>query len=768
VALRRSVLVALALLSCLALSGHAGPALPFARADEAPLPFDPDVVLPLPGSARAEALEALRTGDFATAEQVATAGLHDASLTEAMLLRWLAARAAREQGHTPEAVALAEPLAVSDHPLAPWARLFVVQLLEGSDAARALSHADALRASDSSLEGWPGRGELERLRARLLGKLGRTDEAIGELTRLLGTGGDDAAPLAVLMPLAELLAPRSEAERERALAMYRSVAARVPLSKLGRRAEDEAQKLLASLPEPRRSALREPPLATRLVRADALLADLRYSEAEGAYDALEREVAGDPRLSCRVRYGRAKALIDRRLRETGAALMAEVAEQCSENTDQRAWARYHAGRAFSAIGKNEAALAQYEALQREAPTHRLADDALFRAAKVARDMADAAGARERLEAVPVRYPQGDMAPRARFALAWHARSHGSLAEAVDILSKGQADESTEDAQGRAAYFRGRFLEELGQKRAAADAFAQLSASYPLSYYGLSAASRLAVLDPARAQSARESLATTDVVPLRFERRAELDKPGFARAVALLSAGDVDNGLLELRALGFVTESSDAELAWLGAALLERAGAAHAAVDLARRHMRALLARAPRGRDLALYRLVYPQAFAPLIEDTAKREGVPSAFVRAVAREESGFYPGAVSRAKARGLIQIIEPTAKAIAKGMGLPAHPEALSRPEVNLALGTRFISTLAGNLRGQYALVPVAYNAGPTVTSRWLSERPSEPLDVWVENIPYDETRHYTRRVVQSYGVYHFLETGQLLELPLELPAL
>jgi soluble lytic murein transglycosylase len=776
VALRR-LLLALALLLTLALSDHGGaPALLHARAQEIAAPFDPEVVRPAAGSALALALEALRAADPKSAEQRATEGLRDASLTEAMLLRWLGARAAREQGRLAESVALAAPLASSDHVLAPWAGLLLVQLLEGSDATRALEHAELLRAR--GLDGWPGRAELERLRAKLLGKLGRTDEAIAELTRLCGSACDidslarpsagfDSAPLQVLVPLADLLAPRSEPEKVRALAMYRSVAARVPLTKLGRRAEEQAKSVLASLPEPLRTELREPALATRLTRADALLADLRYGDAEGAYDALEREVAGDARLHCRVRFGRAKALIDRRAREQGAALMAELAERCVEDVEQRAWARYHAGRAFSALGKNDLALAQYEALEREAPAHRLADDALFRAAKVARDMKDAAGARTRLEALPARYPQGDMAPRARFALAWHAHGQGQLAEAVEILSQGNADEPAEDTQGRSAYFRGRFLEQLGQKRAAADAFAALCASYPLSYYGLQAHSRLSALDPARARAARAAFDAT-LVPLTFERRPELEQVGFARAVALLSAGDVDDALAELRALGFLEPSADAELAWLGAALLDRAGAPHAAVDLARRHMRALLGRAPRGRDLALYRLVYPQAFSPLIEDSASREGVPSAFVRAVAREESGFYPGAVSRAHARGLIQLIEPTAKAIAKGMGLPAHPEALAQPEVNLALGTRFISTLAGNLRGQYALVPVAYNAGPSVTSRWLNERPTEPLDVWVENIPYDETRHYTRRVLQSYGVYHFLATGELLALPLELPAL
>ncbi len=92
-----------------------------------------------------------------------------------------------------------------------------------------------------------------------------------------------------------------------------------------------------------------------------------------------------------------------------------------------------------------------------------------------------------------------------------------------------------------------------------------------------------------------------------------------------------------------------------------------------------------------------------------------------------------------------------------------ALLKPELNLTLGARFMASLAASFRGHYAFVPPAYNAGPAAVSRWLRERGHETLDVWVENIPSDETRGYTRRVLQSYGVYHWLATGELLALPL-----
>jgi soluble lytic murein transglycosylase len=193
-----------------------------------------------------------------------------------------------------------------------------------------------------------------------------------------------------------------------------------------------------------------------------------------------------------------------------------------------------------------------------------------------------------------------------------------------------------------------------------------------------------------------------------------------------------------------------------------------AIEIARRRMHELVQRTPTARDLALYELLYPPAFAPLIEEAARKEAIPSSYLRAVAREESGFFPRAVSRAHAYGLIQILVPTAKVIAKNLKLPHDAASLMRPEVNLPLGAHFIANLAASVLGQFALVPAAYNAGPSATARWIAERKQEPLDVWIENIPYDETRTYTRRVIQSHGIYHWLETGQMLLLPDQMPAL
>jgi soluble lytic murein transglycosylase len=744
--------------------------------------FDPDVVRPRAGSALEAALSARARGEREVARAVASAALATADARDEPLLRFVAAQAARSLDALDEASALLTPLALSSHPLASWAKLNLAEWVEGKDPARSLSLLDALLAPAAGLDGWPGRPQAERLRARVLGKLGRKDDALAELERLLAESADDGGALQVLMPLAELLAERDDAARVRAIGLYRRIAYRVGDSKLAKRAEEQANALLASLPatlsEELLAELTTPAFEDKLVRAEALLAGLHCKEAAAAFAEVENAGEASPELVCKARFGRARALLDNRARSEGAALMAEVASECDDDPDQRAWARYHAARAFCALGKNDLALEQYEALEREAPTHRLADDALYRAAKVAHDMGDEAGSNARLAEVPRRYPEGDMVVRARFGLAFQAAQQGDLATAISTLASDDRDERSEDLQGRAGYFRARYLAQAGRNAEAAEGFAQTFQRFPLSYYGRSAFSRLSELDPQRARAlaprlpqapvdARGSAREQNLEKLTFDAGPELAQPGFARALALFSAGETSLAMSELRALGFLDPAHPAELTWLAAALLDRSGVPHLAVETARKRMPELLAQPPVGRRLALYRLVYPSAFSPLIEDSAAREGVPAAFVRAVAREESGFYPKAVSRARAYGLIQLLEPTARAISKsGLGLATHPAALQQPAINLALGSRFIANLAQGMGGQFALVPAAYNAGPAAAARWLEERAHEPLDMWIENIPYDETRTYSRRVLQTYGVYHWLETGELLQLPETLP--
>jgi soluble lytic murein transglycosylase len=727
--------------------------------------FDPDSIKPAKNSPRKAALDARALGSHGDARAKALAGMAHAKGDEAVYLRWIAGASSRAVGDLAGAAELLMPIAKGDHPLASWAKLSVAECYESKDPVHALALLDSLLSPSRDMRGWPGRAQAERARTRVLDKLGRREDAIAALEKLAADAKDASSWVQVLLPLAELLKDGDEAARVRAYSLAHRVALRVaPESRAGKRADELAKLMLATLPSALQKELQRPRPEDKLLRADELASELRYEEAASAYAAVEASAANEPEVACRARYGRAKALLDKRARAEGAVLMAEVADHCTLDTERRAWARYQAGRAFSSLGQNDTAIQQFEALEREAPHHSLADDALYRAARCAKDMGDSAGLVARLNLISERYPSGDMHLRARFALAWEAYQQRDLKTAIEIVTAEPRDEATEDLQGRSAYFRAKWLAESGDLPAAVEAYVAAFQKAPLAYFGQLAYAHLRNLAPERAKELSARLSRARGVKLTFSRRPELGSAGFQRVFALLSVGEATLANWELKVLGFTSEGADVELAMLSIALLDRADAPELAIDLARRHMPRLLLRSPTENDVAMYELVYPVAFASLIESTAKREGAPAAFLRAVAREESGFNPDAVSRAHAYGLVQLLVPTAKTLVKSKKerIGKAGKELLRPELNLTLGARFMAGLAAGFRNHYALVPPAYNAGPAAVSRWLRERGSQSLDVWVENIPYDETRGYTRRVLQSYGIYNWLATSEMLALP------
>jgi len=138
---------------------------------------------------------------------------------------------------------------------------------------------------------------------------------------------------------------------------------------------------------------------------------------------------------------------------------------------------------------------------------------------------------------------------------------------------------------------------------------------------------------------------------------------------------------------------------------------------------------------------------------------------AVMRQESAFDSQAISPAGARGLMQLIGPTAKSIAKSLKLPFDKERLTRdPDYNVRLGTQYLGDLVDQFGGSYVLAIAAYNAGPARVRAW-SRNGGDPrkgvLDVldWMEMIPVSETRDYVQRVIENLEVYRARKDGMMV---------
>jgi soluble lytic murein transglycosylase len=158
-----------------------------------------------------------------------------------------------------------------------------------------------------------------------------------------------------------------------------------------------------------------------------------------------------------------------------------------------------------------------------------------------------------------------------------------------------------------------------------------------------------------------------------------------------------------------------------------------------------------------YALLYPQPFDRQVRAAAQLSKLPPELIYSVMRQESLYRPDAISSAGARGLLQLVPDTARRTAKAWKQPRpNPEELFDPNVAIPLGAAHLSELIDRFGGQTVAAIAAYNAGPNAAARWIPAQPVE-TDVWIENIPYNETRTYVQRIVWHNLVFNWLKTGE-----------
>ena len=162
------------------------------------------------------------------------------------------------------------------------------------------------------------------------------------------------------------------------------------------------------------------------------------------------------------------------------------------------------------------------------------------------------------------------------------------------------------------------------------------------------------------------------------------------------------------------------------------------------------------KDAAREGVILPAQYYPLPDLERGAWPVPPEFALAIARQESELNAAAASPAGARGLMQLMPATAQHVARQIGLPYSETRLVRdPVYNARLGTAYLQRMLDRYDGSYLLATAAYNAGPGRVDAWLQtfgDPRSKGTDVilWIESIPFNETRNYVMRVLESLHVY------------------
>lgn len=300
------------------------------------------------------------------------------------------------------------------------------------------------------------------------------------------------------------------------------------------------------------------------------------------------------------------------------------------------------------------------------------------------------------------------------------------------------------SQGRAGYWQGRALEEVGDNEGATAAY-RMGANFQTSFYGLLAAERARIPFPEKLRGA---------APATDWRTSALAKaPLFEAGMLLQASGEMS--VAERFWTHLAEQLLEPDLELLGQAAID-VGQPHIAVMIGKRA-------AERGLEIAApYYALHPLAEADL--------PMAPQMSLAIARRESEFDPVVQSGVGARGLMQLMPATAQEVAGKLGLRAQHSTdrlTSDPVYNAVLGSQYLSELAGRFDGNVVMMSAGYNAGPSRPIRWMEER-GDPRtgDIyivdWVEMVPFRETQNYIMRVTESLPIYRARLGREALPIP------
>jgi soluble lytic murein transglycosylase len=324
---------------------------------------------------------------------------------------------------------------------------------------------------------------------------------------------------------------------------------------------------------------------------------------------------------------------------------------------------------------------------------------------------------------------------------WRVRSAlwaGDFAKALEWIAEMPAALST---QPRWRYWHARAVAATSGPAAAVPLYGEIAGMRD--YYGYLAADRVN----------QDYNLNIHLSPDDAENQATLAaEPGLVRAHALFDCDMADEAAVEW---AVVLAAAKPPLKIQAAHLASRWGWYAQTI--------ATLAQAGEWDDVPLR---YPRPYASEVAAAGKETQVPDDWLFAIMRQESLFRKDAVSRADARGLMQMQPATATAVARRWHLPGpNRDGLFDPAIAIKLGAVYVRELLDRYKGQLAQTLAAYNAGPQSVARWLPGNAID-ADIWIENIPYAETRGYVQHILEHIVAFTAMRNAEQTRLSVLLP--
>ena len=460
--------------------------------------------------------------------------------------------------------------------------------------------------------------------------------------------------------------------------------------------------------------------------------DLKLARRAAAVGSLERAARGfaaaPGKLTDRDRFTYATVLA-----RLGRVAQALPLFDAVEAPDLEADAAYQKARMKLRSGNNDGAEAALVAVASDYPTDSApAAQALYLAADLKADRGDDAAARALFRKAAA-FSTTAFAPRSAFQAALIA-----LLDHEPVIAASEFDRLAErggEESNAARYWAGRAHQASGDTALARTRWRAVLERSPDSYYALLSSRRLGV--PFRIFADRPDSSGADLPAEGLERARLLTRLGldvearFELDYFVATAGSTADRMLR-SANALARQRFPARALRLGLRAQEKGAAL----------------------DRTLAELLYPLPFEDILRSEAASASVDPMLAAAVIRQESAFDPEARSTADARGLMQVMPAVGTQLARRAGLPEwDPVLLYQPDVNLDFGIDHLAQDLAKLEWPERAL-AAYNAGTERVARWRAIRGvDDDPEVFVERIPFAETRDYVRRVTRNAAVYRSL---------------
>ncbi len=492
-------------------------------------------------------------------------------------------------------------------------------------------------------------------------------------------------------------------------------------------------------------------IAERRTRAELLFKTRHYAEAAHDYRDLQDEVNSVDRPA--IDLALAASLEKSGLSHDARKLLASMGTQAGDAEAQRLYLLTETARSTS---DEEAQMRTIAQLREYGPSSPWLEQALYSAANMNLLKRDYDHAIDLYRELEQRFPKGTRVSYAHWKASWLAFRQGRSDEARKGFEDQIALYPDSGEVPAALYWRGRMAEEEKNAGMARAFYQKLSDRYHNYYYAELARQRLKALHVSGEESLQFAL-LDHIPPLPSGPKITAIPPPddnlrVARARLLANGALADQAVRELQAA-----AAEENGAWAPpemARVYQDGGRYDRGIEIMKRTTPNYFAVDIPDLPRPYWEALFPKAYWTDLHKYSTLNGLDPYLVASLIRQESEFNAGAISRANAVGLMQLLPKTGKTVARQIKMRGYTAPqLYTPSINLQLGTRYFKDMVNKYNGQFEYALAAYNAGTDRVEDWLGQGHYRDPQEFVESIPFTETREYVQAILRNANVYRQL---------------